>query len=64
MIENLEQLFKNDLKYMYDAEKQLANIMPGLLETANSSELKTLIDKHVEDNQKAYPAHRKHCSGK
>lgn len=51
MIENLEQLFKNDLKYMYDAEKQLANIMPVLLETANSSELKTLINKHVDDNQ-------------
>jgi ferritin-like metal-binding protein YciE len=51
MIENLEQLFNNDLIYMYDAEKQLANIMPKVFEKTTSGELKTFLNSHIEDNK-------------
>lgn len=51
MVSNLEELFKSDLKYMYDAEKQLSDIMPDILPTVRSSELKDLLQKHVEENK-------------
>jgi ferritin-like metal-binding protein YciE len=51
MIENLEQLFNNDLIYMYDAERQLANIMPKVLEKTSSGELKSIINSHIAENR-------------
>ena len=51
MIENLEQLFNSDIRYMYDAERQLANIMPKVVEKTNSQELRELIYKHIDDNR-------------
>jgi len=51
MIENLEQLFNSDIRYMYDAERQLANIMPRVIEKTNSQELRELINKHIDDNR-------------
>lgn len=51
MIRNLEQLFNSDLVYMHDAERQLAEIMPKVLEKTTSGELKTVLNSHIEDNR-------------
>jgi ferritin-like metal-binding protein YciE len=74
-LDSLEQLFQDELKDIYDAEKQLTKALPKLAKKATSDELRTAIEghlqqteQHVERLEQAFdhlglPARGKTCKG-
>jgi len=46
--ENLHELFVNELRDIYDAEKQLTKALPKLARAANSEELRAAFEEHLE----------------
>jgi ferritin-like metal-binding protein YciE len=74
-MKNLEDLFVDVLKDMYDAEQQVAKALPKMAEHARSNELKKSFKDHLEVTRrqidrldKAFgelkmPAEGKHCKG-
>ncbi len=47
-LENLEQLFLQELRDLYDAEEQITEALPKMIETANHNELKNALQQHLE----------------
>ncbi|HLO99449.1 MAG TPA: ferritin-like domain-containing protein [Fimbriimonas sp.] len=46
-MENLQELFEDTIKDLYNAEKQLLKAMPKLMEAAQNEELKAAIKTHM-----------------
>jgi len=46
--ENLQELFVNELRDIYDAEKQLTKALPKLAKAAQSDELRAAFEEHLE----------------
>ena len=46
--ENLHELFVDELKDIYDAEKQLTKALPKMAKAADSPELRAAFEKHLE----------------
>ena len=47
-LENLEQLFLQELRDLYDAEDQITEALPKMIEAAHHPELKTALQDHLE----------------
>lgn len=47
-IESLEELFVEELKDLYHAEKQLVKALPKMAKAATSEELRTAFTDHLE----------------
>lgn len=45
---NLHELFVDELKDIYDAEKQLTKALPKMAKAANSDELRAAFEEHLE----------------
>lgn len=46
-LENLQQLFLKELRDLYDAEKQITDALPKMIDAANHSELKDALQDHL-----------------
>jgi ferritin-like metal-binding protein YciE len=46
--ENLQELFVNELRDIYDAEKQLTKALPKMAKAAESDELRAAFEEHLE----------------
>ena len=74
-LESLEDLLQEELRDMYDAEKQLTKALPKLSKKASSPELKDAFDEHLRQTeghierleqifeQLEIPARAKKCEG-
>jgi ferritin-like metal-binding protein YciE len=47
-IENLQQLFLEQLRDLYDGEQQITEALPKLIEKASSPELKNALKEHLQ----------------
>src|SRR5216684_1019804 len=47
-IQNLEQLLQEELRDIYDAEKQLVKAIPKMAKAATSPELREALTEHLE----------------
>lgn len=50
-LNNLQQLFVKELRDLYDAEKQITNALPKLIDAASYGELKNALQEHLEVTQ-------------
>jgi ferritin-like metal-binding protein YciE len=50
-IENLEQFYVEELRDLYDAEKQLLRALPRMAKAASHDELKSTFQEHAEQTQ-------------
>ena len=50
-VENLEQLFINELKDIYSAEKQITKALPKMAKAAQSEELRSAFQEHLEQTK-------------
>ena len=50
-IKSLEQLFVEELKDIYDAEKRLTKALPKVARNASSDELRQAIENHLEETR-------------
>src|SRR5262249_43372790 len=50
-IKNLDDLFLNELRDIYHAEKQLVKALPKMAKAASSSELRSAFEKHLEETR-------------
>jgi ferritin-like metal-binding protein YciE len=74
-LESLNDLLQDELKDIYDAEKQLTKALPKLAKKATSPELKDALETHLEETQEhiqrleeafdqlGMPARGKKCEG-
>lgn len=74
-LDSLNDLLHDELKDIYDAEKQLTKALPKLIKKATSSELKEALEGHLEETQEhiqrleqafdemGMPARGKKCEG-
>ena len=46
-LENLQQLFVKELRDLYDAENQITDALPKLIDAASHSELKNALQEHL-----------------
>ena len=46
--ENLQELFVNELRDIYDAEKQLTKALPKMAKAAESDELRAAFEEHLD----------------
>ena len=46
--ENLQELFVDELRDIYDAEKQLTKALPKMAKAAESNELRAAFEEHLE----------------
>lgn len=46
--ETLKELFKSDLEYLYDAEKELVEALPLMSDAAAAPEIRSAFDEHLE----------------
>jgi len=46
-LENLQQLFLKELRDLYDAEKQITEALPKMIDAAHHSELKNALEEHL-----------------
>src|SRR4051812_38608381 len=46
--ENLQELFVEELRDIYDAEKQLVKALPKMAKSAESEELRSAFEEHLE----------------
>ncbi|GGJ39369.1 YciE/YciF ferroxidase family protein [Deinococcus roseus] len=51
-MQNLEQLFVEQLQDIYDAETQLLEALPKMAQAATSQKLKTLFEDHIKKTEK------------
>jgi ferritin-like metal-binding protein YciE len=49
--ENLQELFVNELRDIYDAEKQLTKALPKMAKAAESDELRGAFEEHLEQTR-------------
>ena len=47
-LENLQQLFVKELRDLYDAERQITEALPKLIDAAHHSELKSALQEHLQ----------------
>ncbi len=47
-LENLQQLFLKELRDLYDAEKQITDALPKMIDAAKYPELKTALQEHLD----------------
>jgi ferritin-like metal-binding protein YciE len=50
-MESLEDLLKDEIKDIYDAEKQLTKALPKLIKKATSDDLKSALDDHLNETR-------------
>lgn len=50
-LNNLQQLFVKELRDLYDAEKQITEALPKLIDAASYGELKNALQKHLDVTQ-------------
>jgi len=50
-LDSLEELFKDELKDIFDAEKQLTKALPKLAKKATSTELQTAFEDHLQETE-------------
>jgi ferritin-like metal-binding protein YciE len=50
-LDNLQNLFENELKDIYNAEKQLVDALPKIAKAASSPELSKAITSHLEETK-------------
>lgn len=50
-IENLNDLFIDELRDLYDAENQLIKALPKMAEAANSDDLRSAFEEHLEQTK-------------
>lgn len=50
-LDNLRDVFHEQLKDMYSAEKQLTEAMPELIQASSSSKLKKAFESHLEETK-------------
>ena len=50
-LNNLRELFHEQLKDIYSAEKQLTEALPKLAEAASSKDLKNALNQHLQETQ-------------
>jgi ferritin-like metal-binding protein YciE len=74
-LDSLEELLQDELKDLYDAEKQLTKALPKLAKKASSEELRTAFEEHLEETERhverieeafeqlGMPARGKKCEG-
>ena len=46
-LDNLERLFVKELRDLYDAENQITDALPKLIDAANNAQLKTALQDHL-----------------
>ena len=51
-LENLQQLYLKELRDLYDAENQITGALPKLIDSANNSELKNVLQEHLDVTKK------------
>ncbi len=47
-LENLQQLYVKELRDLYDAENQITEALPKLIEAASNPELKSALQEHLD----------------
>lgn len=47
-LENLQQLFVKELRDLYDAENQITEALPKMIEAAHNPELKSGLEEHLQ----------------
>ncbi len=50
-LETLEDLFRNQLRDLYDAEQRIANALPKMEEAAHDPELKSAFSHHLQETE-------------
>jgi|1185.fasta_scaffold513368_1 ferritin-like metal-binding protein YciE len=50
-MESLEDLLKDEIKDIYDAEKQLTKALPKLIKKATAEDLKTALSNHLQETE-------------
>lgn len=50
-IETLEELFLEEIRDLYDAEKQLVKALPKMAKAASSDELRSAFEEHLEQTK-------------
>ncbi|MGH7457493.1 MAG: ferritin-like domain-containing protein [Longimicrobiaceae bacterium] len=50
-MENLRDLFVHELKDLHDAENQVLNALPKMIEKTSQRELKTAFEEHLDQNR-------------
>ena len=50
-MDSLEDLMKDEIKDIYDAEKQLTKALPKLIKKATADELKTALSNHLQETE-------------
>ena len=50
-MDSLEDLLKDEIKDIYDAEKQLTKALPKLIKTATAKDLKTALTNHLAETK-------------
>ena len=50
-IDSLQSLFEDELKDIYDAEKQITKALPKMIKKAGAEELKAAFDEHLQQTQ-------------
>jgi ferritin-like metal-binding protein YciE len=51
-LENLRRLYLKELRDLYDAENQITGALPKLIDAANNSELKNVLQEHLDVTKK------------
>ena len=51
-IQTMEELLVDELKDLYDAEKQIVKALPKMAKAATSEELKTAFEEHLEQTKR------------
>lgn len=51
-LENLEQLFLQELRDLYDAEDQITEALPKMIEAAHYDQLRSALQQHLEVTRK------------
>jgi ferritin-like metal-binding protein YciE len=51
-LENLRRLYLKELRDLYDAENQITGALPKLIDSANNSELKNVLQEHLDVTKK------------
>ena len=50
-MKNLKQLFIDELKDIYDAEQRITKALPKMVKAANSEDLSSALENHLEETQ-------------
>ena len=50
-LESLHDLYFNELHDLYDAEEQIVKALPKMIESSNSTELRTALAEHLEQTR-------------